>query len=232
MTAVVLAALLGGVSHALLITNVTNGGILFYNDGFEQDTVGSKPTYADPGTLTMSTARELVYGPESGGPGAYSGDQYLYTFRDATAAGNARFYFSNITDNGITVRYEWAWYMPTGADASVRLQGVSAADKAVWRFYNGNVTALVGTYQARGTYTRDEWLACSIEYTTGAEFATLTLNDVDIQMEVNDTVTGLRGISFGHSAIGGYYIDAIPEPATGTLFLLFIGIAAFIRKTR
>ena len=209
-------AIIAGLSHGMLITDKTSGNVLFDSNGFEMDAVGKQPVYAKPGVI-RSKSQDSVFGPDSGGPGAFKGSKYAFTSRNDSGSGNIELRFKQaVAAKGTVLDYEWAWYMPSGADAKWGLIGGSAYYKSLWRAAGGHIRVIVdGKWESRGRYVPNEWLICRLTYTVGDRTATLTVGESEMQLEVDNHAGGssdIVGLFFANNA-GGYYIDSTSDSA-------------------
>ncbi|MFA5687972.1 MAG: hypothetical protein WC959_02295 [Kiritimatiellales bacterium] len=225
-----------GASHAMLITDVTTNKVLFDSGGFEGGTVGSAPDGAITGTLT-GNASTLIYGPDSAGPGAYSGDNYAMSIRNGGSGLITMKFDQAVTATGTVLKYEWVWYVTAGSYA--RLIGLDGAgsngnNDVVFdvRLRNSAVYDL-NVKQSDNFYVDDQWIVCSLEYTLGATSVVFTAGTQSIDIATRgNSETGTMGVAFAQAANGTYYVDSIiPEPAV-SFYLLVGSISAIGLKRR
>ncbi|MFA5687976.1 MAG: hypothetical protein WC959_02315 [Kiritimatiellales bacterium] len=206
---------------AVRVTEAQSGIVLFDNNGFEQDAINSTPAQTVAGTITAKE-QDRVFGPASGGPGAFKGARYAYTSRDQNGAGNIEIKAPKaVTASGQTLLMEWAWYLPSASNAKWGLRGDLQFYKSLWRAGNGSIEVIVNDKwgERRGNYTADKWLKCSLKYTIGDQTADFTADGVTMKLEVDTYkggAPGVLGIFFSHNNQSGYYLDGIYEMNTDT----------------
>ncbi|MFA5687973.1 MAG: hypothetical protein WC959_02300 [Kiritimatiellales bacterium] len=204
-------------AHAVRITDVTSGTVLFDNNGFEQDTLNKTPFKTVAGVIS-GKEQDKVFGVDSGGPGAFKGLQYACTPRDQNGAGNIEIKVPRaVTFSGQTLLMEWAWHLPSACNAKWGLRGDLQFYKSLWRAGNGSIQVSVdGKWEYRGYYTADKWLVCSLKYTIGERTADFTVDGVTMKLDVDNYkggAPGVQGIFFSHNTQAEYYLDGTYETA-------------------
>ena len=184
---------------------LTDNGVVTYDDGFEYDTVGSKPSIVPVGTAVF-TARNAgilnVLGPASVGPAAppaIGGTNYLGGFRPGT---NDDTYFKAtpsqpMADGDHLIMDAWV-NVPVAADFAFAM-GPESSDVSthLWMEALSTPGAAPNTYRVQLgqgnegglllnlTYTAGVWQEWKLDWVSGSDTATFTIGGV------SETRTGL-----------------------------------------
>jgi hypothetical protein len=220
--------ILGQVSHAVTITNLTTGTTLF-DETFESGTFSPSPGSSNAGpdvTVTNSTTA-----PD---PGPAQGEFYLKLFRDSNTINQGNYFplpSSPQTTNGDVIRLSMMVYIPDdGIDSRAQLMldnGDFTSARAWMRpDGHGNVDAVTSGFVAVDTgldYIPNTWQEWDLQYAIGASTFSVAINGI-VANGFNSFTTGSisRADLFNGSSVAGvFYLDAVPElgSAVGCLVL-------------
>jgi len=236
-------------AHAVKVTNVTTGTVLF-DDDFETDTLSVPPgpagnpgwTYGKKGSLNPASSNSTVEDATTLAlPGPFQGSNYLHVQDSSNLIAN----WPNQTTSGDHIHAEWMYWIPTGAEiyntAAPFFFGVDggAGGAGLRTVYFDNVACSAWCDAGHTTMAYETWQKWEIDYNIGDPTFAMTVD--------GETTTGLLARIFGSPGEWGAvefvkrstqtdidnYIDAVPEPATCVAMLIgLLALACSYRGRR
>lgn len=217
-------------AQAVLITNVTQGTILFDSRGFENDAAGGAPSAANPGTWTLVSGPPQIQTTDAGAPGAYEGRRYAASYRDSASSDAMLAYFNAPQSTpGDHIRMEWMWWLPANADARVYMgHNEGGTFRNLLRVTGGNVLSYdpnASSYahlSSNLTYTPETWQKWTLDYVVGETSFSLQIGDgpaaTGNTLKSLSTAGGgsINHLALGHNALNAtWYLDAATSTSSG-----------------
>lgn len=233
----VVASAIGPVSHAVTVTSLSAGTVLFAED-FESGVLApSVGTWSQLGVTSMNAVLDSATPPN---PGPAQGTSYLRMARDGDTAGDLLANLAGTASiSGDVVRLSTMVYLPDdGANFRLQMLLMDGGDFNTSRAWVrpdglGNVIA-VGAGSGGGlaltdtgiNYTPGVWQRWDLVYEIGSTTFSVSVNGLSATGFAALTAGQVSTVYLvnGNSTPGALYLDAVPVPEPATSALMLVGL--------
>ena len=240
LAALLIGAATAGPGHAVTVTNLNTGTVLFNTD-FESGLVPSVGSWSVVGPSVSVTTSTTA--PE---PGPAEGASYLRLFRDTiniAAQGEVSGVLSSVQAvAGQVIQLEAMVYVPDdGINARVQflLTGGDSTSARAWIRPDGQ-----GNVVARGPggaltdtgidYTPNAWQRWAVSYEVGSATFSASVAGIGAAGLPSFTSGSVAAVQFwnGSSVSGAAYLDAVPVPEPASMLMLAVGLVVITGRAR